>query len=101
MPTASCTSRRKAMIFTPRFKRFRRKTETVGVSGEVHGSLFGAVLDAGEKPELAMRLADIFAFDLDFYTDPRPGDTFRIVVEKKMLANGEVCSLRPNSDGGI
>jgi murein DD-endopeptidase MepM/ murein hydrolase activator NlpD len=68
------------------------QARTVGVSGEVHGSLFGAVLDAGEKPELAMRLADIFAFDLDFYTDPRPGDTFRIVVEKKMLANGEVCS---------
>jgi murein DD-endopeptidase MepM/ murein hydrolase activator NlpD len=68
------------------------QNETVGVSGEVRGSLFGAVLDAGEKPELAMRIADIFAFDLDFYTDPRPGDTFRIVVEKKMLANGEVSA---------
>jgi murein DD-endopeptidase MepM/ murein hydrolase activator NlpD len=68
------------------------QTETVGVGGQVRGSLFGAVLDAREKPELAMRIADIFAFDLDFYTDPRPGDTFRIVVEKKTLANGEVSS---------
>ena len=48
--------------------------------------------DAGEKPELAMRLAEIFGWDLDFYTDPRPGDTFRVVVEKKMLANGELSS---------
>ncbi len=68
------------------------ETKTVGVTGEIRGSLFNAVTDAGEKPELAMRLADIFGWDLDFYTDPRPGDTFRVVVEKKMLANGEVAS---------
>ncbi len=60
--------------------------------GEVHGSLFESVIDAGEKPELAMRLAEIFGWDLDFYTDPRPGDTFRVVVEKKILLNGEVLS---------
>jgi len=63
-------------------------TEDVGVSGTVHGSLFQAITNAGEKPELAMRLAAIFGWDLDFYTDPRPGDTFRVVVEKKVLANG-------------
>jgi murein DD-endopeptidase MepM/ murein hydrolase activator NlpD len=63
-------------------------TETIGVSGTVHDSLFQAVADAGEKPELAMRLAAIFGWDLDFYTDPRPGDTFRVFVEKKVLDNG-------------
>jgi murein DD-endopeptidase MepM/ murein hydrolase activator NlpD len=68
------------------------ETETVGVSGEIHGSLFEGIVDAGEKPELAMRLADIFGWDLDFYTDPRPGDTFRIVVEKKKLADGSTAS---------
>ncbi|MGA8407578.1 MAG: peptidoglycan DD-metalloendopeptidase family protein [Candidatus Acidiferrales bacterium] len=68
------------------------QTKTVSVTGEIRGSLFNAVTDAGEKPELAMRLADIFGWDLDFYTDPRPGDTFRVVVEKKMLANGELSS---------
>ncbi len=66
--------------------------ETIGVMGEVHGSLFEAVINAGEKPELAMRLAQIFGWDLDFYTDPRPGDTFRVVVEKKVLSNGELLS---------
>lgn len=65
------------------------ETNTVGVSGAIHGSLFEGVMDAGEHPELAMRLADIFAWDLDFYTDPRPGDTFRVVVEEKKLSNGE------------
>ena len=66
--------------------------QTIGVMGEVHGSLFEAVINAGEKPELAMRLAQIFGWDLDFYTDPRPGDTFRVVVEKKLLSNGELLS---------
>src|SRR5580658_1250286 len=66
--------------------------QTIGVMGEVHGSLFEAVINAGEKPELAMRLAQIFGWDLDFYTDPRPGDTFRVVVEKKVLTNGEPAS---------
>jgi murein DD-endopeptidase MepM/ murein hydrolase activator NlpD len=65
------------------------ETNTVGISGVIHGSLFEGVVDAGEHPELAMRLADIFGWDLDFYTDPRPGDTFRVVVEEKKLSNGE------------
>lgn len=59
------------------------------VSGKVEGSLFEAVTQAGESPELAMRIADIFSWDLDFYTDPRPGDTFRVVVEKKELPDGQ------------
>lgn len=68
------------------------ETATAGVAGEIHGSLFESVIDAGEKPELAMRLAEIFGWDLDFYTDPRPGDTFRVVVEKKKLSDGSVVS---------
>lgn len=65
------------------------ETAAAGVVGQIHGSLFEGIIDAGEKPDLAMRLADIFGWDLDFYTDPRPGDTFRVVVEKKKLSNGE------------
>jgi len=67
-------------------------TDEAGVAGRVDGSLFQAVTDAGEQPELAMRLAEIFAYDLDFYTDPRPGDTFRVVVEKKILQSGQTVS---------
>lgn len=68
------------------------KTEEAGVAGEIHGSLFESIVDAGEKPELAMRLSEIFGYDLDFYTDPRPGDKFRLVVEKKTLSNGTLVS---------
>jgi murein DD-endopeptidase MepM/ murein hydrolase activator NlpD len=60
----------------------------VNVSGQVRDSLFNAVADAGEDPELAMRLADIFGWDLDFYTDTRQGDAFRVLVEKKIHPDG-------------
>jgi murein DD-endopeptidase MepM/ murein hydrolase activator NlpD len=75
--------------FHSEIKTIPSHTEAVGVGGDLHGSLFQSVIDAGEKPELAMRIADIFAFDLDFYTDPRPGDSFRVVIEKKMMSDGE------------
>ena len=67
------------------------KTEVVSVSGQVDDSLFNAVEDAGESPELALRLAQIFGYDLDFYTDPRKGDAFRIILEKKVYRNGKVA----------
>ena len=67
------------------------KTETLTVHGEIDDSLFNAVTAAGENPELAIRLADIFGWDLDFYADPRRGDTFRVLVEKKMYLNGEAA----------
>src|SRR5690242_16849141 len=67
------------------------KTRVVSVSGQVDDSLFNAVEDAGESPELALRLAQIFGYDLDFYTDPRKGDTFRIILEKKKYAKGQTA----------
>ncbi|MGH9703886.1 MAG: peptidoglycan DD-metalloendopeptidase family protein [Candidatus Acidiferrales bacterium] len=63
-------------------------TGAEGVAGQIQGSLWESILDAGERPELAMRLADIFGYDMDFYTDTRPGDTFRVLVEKKHFATG-------------
>lgn len=66
------------------------------VAAEVHGSLFESVMAVGEHPELALRLAEIFAYDLDFYTDPQLGDTFRVVLERREYHNG-----RPPSYGRI
>lgn len=59
------------------------------VCATLEGSLFESIKRVGESPELAMRMADIFAWDLDFYTDPRAGDQFCMVVEKKEYDNGQ------------
>ncbi|HKV25238.1 MAG TPA: peptidoglycan DD-metalloendopeptidase family protein [Candidatus Acidoferrum sp.] len=64
------------------------KVVVTAVTGELDDSLFNAVEKAGESPEIALRLAQIFGYDMDFYTDPRKGDTFRILVEKKIYKNG-------------
>jgi murein DD-endopeptidase MepM/ murein hydrolase activator NlpD len=60
---------------------------TVAVRGAIEGSLFESIEKAGESPELAIKMAEIFAWDLDFYTDPRQGDTFCVLVEKKEYEN--------------
>jgi murein DD-endopeptidase MepM/ murein hydrolase activator NlpD len=77
--------------FTARISEIPSKTEVVAVIGRVDDSLFNAVEDTGESAELALRLAQIFGYDLDFYTDPRQGDTFRIVLEKKKYLNGQTA----------
>jgi len=77
--------------FTAQIREIPSKMEVAAVVGRVDDSLFNAVEDAGESAELAMRLAQIFGYDLDFYTDPRKGDTFRMVLEKKKYAGGQTA----------
>lgn len=77
--------------FSAQVKEIPSKTEVAVVTGRVDDSLFNAVEDTGESAELAMRLAQIFGYDLDFYTDPRKGDTFRIVLQKRKYANGQLA----------
>jgi len=77
--------------FTAQIREIPSKVEIAAVTGRVEDSLFNAVEDAGESAELAMRLAQIFGYDLDFYTDPRKGDTFRMVLEKKKYSNGQLA----------
>lgn len=56
-----------------------------GVAGTVRESLFQAMDDLGEGVWLTVEMADIFGWDVDFSTDTQTGDTFEVVVEKKIL----------------
>jgi murein DD-endopeptidase MepM/ murein hydrolase activator NlpD len=58
-------------------------TEIVRVRGKIETSLFEAVTGTGESDVLAMNLADIFAWDIDFILDIRQGDSFQALVEKR------------------
>ncbi|HMI54153.1 MAG TPA: peptidoglycan DD-metalloendopeptidase family protein [Candidatus Saccharimonadales bacterium] len=78
--------------FSAAIRDIPSRTETVAVVGQIADSLFNSISEAGESPELAFRLAQIFGYDLDFYTDPRRGDTFRVILEKKKYANGQTAS---------
>jgi murein DD-endopeptidase MepM/ murein hydrolase activator NlpD len=57
--------------------------ETDLIRGTITSSLFEAVAESGETPELTMSLADIFAWDIDFIRDIRVGDSFQALVEKR------------------
>jgi murein DD-endopeptidase MepM/ murein hydrolase activator NlpD len=80
-----------AQDFSAEIQQIPIHSATTVVSGRLEDSLFNAVEDAGESPEIAMRLAHIFGYDLDFYTDPRKGDTFHIVLEKTTYSTGETA----------
>ncbi len=59
------------------------KVEVSRIEGQIALSLFTAVESIGEGPELAMKLADIFAWEIDFIRDIRSGDSFSAIVEKR------------------
>jgi murein DD-endopeptidase MepM/ murein hydrolase activator NlpD len=65
--------------------------EVAGVGGTVDNSLFEAVEEAGENDQLALNIADIFGWDIDFNTETQSGDRFEVVVEKKIL-NGKFAA---------
>ena len=54
------------------------------IEGVVKVSLYDAVCASGGDAELAVLLSDIFAWDIDFFSDPRTGDRFSLLVEQYM-----------------
>jgi murein DD-endopeptidase MepM/ murein hydrolase activator NlpD len=66
------------------------ETKVGVVSGTIETSLFAAIAAEGEGDQLALDLADIFAWDVDFNTEIRSGDSFRAAVEKLSLDGSPV-----------
>ena len=55
-------------------------------------SLFAAMDAAGETVDLSVALATIFAGELDFHVDLRPGDRFEVLVEKHYREGGKLLA---------
>jgi murein DD-endopeptidase MepM/ murein hydrolase activator NlpD len=80
------------------------QTTTALVRGTITSSLFETVAASGENPELALALADIFAWDIDFIRDIREGDSFQVLVEKRSLDGkpagyGQILAAEFTNDG--
>ncbi len=60
-------------------------SEIVRFDGVIESSLFGAINSIGARPELAVRMADIFQWDIDFLRDIRKGDQFVALVEERSV----------------
>ena len=55
------------------------------IGGVIKDNLISSVGEGREDLMLALQLSDIFAWDIDFTTDLRDGDTFKVVVEGNYL----------------
>lgn len=71
----------------------------VETSGIIASSLFNAAKNAGMSDAMTMRLANIFAWDIDFALDIRSGDRFALIHEQiwrdgEFLRDGAILAAR-------
>jgi murein DD-endopeptidase MepM/ murein hydrolase activator NlpD len=89
-------------VYTAQVDSLPLKKEIGTCTGEIESSLWQAMLDAGEKPELTMELSQIFQWDIDFNIDPQKGDRFILAYEKftcegEFVKYGNILTARYNS----
>jgi len=63
------------------------ETRVEVAAGKIVSSLYGSVSAAGEAPALVNLMVDLFAWDINFYTDTHPGDYWKVVIEKQYLGD--------------
>lgn len=76
---------REGDAFTVSKQKAPTKVVEAEVGGVIRSSLYQSIKDAGEDMHLVGFFVDVFAYDLNFYVDTHPGDTFRIIIEKEYL----------------
>jgi murein DD-endopeptidase MepM/ murein hydrolase activator NlpD len=76
----------------------RWQSQEARIEGVIDNSLYEALdagvadeqLDSGNRRRLAWDLADVYAWEVDFTRDIRPGDRFQVVFERLLSEDGEV-----------
>ena len=76
------------------------------VAGTIESSLFGTLSDLQEKDQLALDMAEIFSWDIDFNTEIQRGDHFRLMVEKlyledRMVRYGNILAAEFHNAGKL
>ncbi len=74
--------RRDGDHYVGRLREVEREQQIAVIELNVDSSIWDAAIAAGEKPEIAVTLSDVFAWDIDFYRDVQKGDKMRAVIEK-------------------
>lgn len=80
------------------------ETRETRVTGSIESSLYEDGIKAGADPQAIMSLSDIFAWDIDFASDIRKGDTFSILyetiyVEGRPLKTGRILGAEMVNGG--
>ncbi len=79
-------------------------TQVAGHLDAATSSLFAAMENAGEQPDLSVALAEIFAGEVDFNTELQPGDEFHLLTEKavrdgRFIGYGPIVAAELLNDG--
>ncbi len=75
------------------------------LSGTIESSLYQSVMDTYGNPELALKLSEIYAWQIDFHNDIRKGDSFKLIFrekihpEKQVTKVSEILAARFVNDG--
>ncbi|MCK4427291.1 MAG: M23 family metallopeptidase [candidate division Zixibacteria bacterium] len=67
----------KAFVVPLEFNRIVKSTK-----GKIESSLWESMINECESPELILKFTEIFEWDIDFLTEPRKGDSFRLIFEE-------------------
>jgi murein DD-endopeptidase MepM/ murein hydrolase activator NlpD len=59
------------------------RMEKAFVKGKITSSLYETMLAQGEQPQLIMDYTDVFGWEIDFFSEVQPNDSFAILFERK------------------
>jgi len=59
------------------------RLETAFVKGTITSSLYETMMAQGEQPQLIMDYTDVFGWEVDFFSEVQPNDSFSILFERK------------------
>jgi len=76
----------------------------VYASGNIANTLYESAVEAGVDSQVIISLSDIFAWDIDFATDIRVGDAFKVyyetvVVEDRTISTGKILGSELMNNG--
>ena len=72
------------------------------IKGKIESSLWESMINQCESPELILKFTEVFEWDIDFLTEPRKGDSFRLIFEEyhkegKFVKQGDILAAEYNS----
>ncbi|MEA2722353.1 MAG: hypothetical protein QOH59_124 [Gemmatimonadales bacterium] len=96
-PEQRVTFRRISEGWNAEAEPIRWRAQEVRIDGPINNSLYEALdagvsdkeLDSGNRQRLAWDLADVYAWEIDFTRDIRPGDRFQVLFERLVSEDGE------------
>jgi len=86
--------------FSARKEKIHLKRVLVGAKANVRSSVYESMRNEGISPEVINSFADIFSWEIDFFTDPRRGDAIQLIWERylspegKIIKEGKILAVR-------